>query len=71
MKKETAPRKLSDKEMEVAKGGSTFSKLSTFNVTSAFSTPSIGSALNPAAETVMCGGQTRAMVVDFDPVRRF
>lgn len=62
-KKPEETRKLSEEEMEAAKGGATFAKLSTFNVSSNFAKQ--GAAVGPAgathADTAMCGGQTRSM----------
>jgi hypothetical protein len=59
-------RKLSEEEMEAAKGGETFATLSTFTVTKQFSTTtSPTTTLNKAAQTVMCGGQTRDLNANF------
>ncbi len=58
-------RKLSEDEMEAAKGGQTFGQLPTFKAQSQFNnSPTAG--LNKAAQTVMCGGQTRDMGAKFD-----
>ena len=50
--------------MEAAKGGQTYGQLPTFRVASQFQNGPT-SNLNRAAQTVMCGGQTRDMGAQF------
>ena len=56
-------RKLSNTEMEGQKGGATFGSLSRF-IVNVKTRPATFGSFNPAADSVMCAGQTRSIVLD-------
>ncbi len=65
MSNENETRKLTEDEMEAAKGGQTYGQLPTFKVQSQFNNSPVAN-LNKAAQTVMCGGQTRDLGAGFN-----